>query len=1790
MAEHSRQERGNENPFVEAGTGGGDFEPEREEKINGLPNRGFSENLGQVGRGDLRYYSTSDHMAVGFSESKVVFSLWERTDGPTDALTSAAFAADRSAAWVPRGPSRTVVFEVLFEGARSVTPTGVGELQHRSHFFLGDDPEAWRTDVRNFRQIHYTGLYDGIDLLYRQTTNGLKYEFLVHPGANPSRISVRYQGVSSLAITAAGELAVMTSVGELRDSVPVAYQDQQIVACPFSLRGPESFGFDCARWDPTQPLVIDPLVYSTFLGAGGLSPEDYGRGVAVDANGSAVVVGYTYTLNFPTTPGSYDRWDNFGVDVFVTAVDPSGSALRFSTFLGGNFDIFPHDFGEAVTLDSGGNVYIAGWTQAIDFPTTPGAFDTTDNPGNDAFVAKLNPSGSALLYSSYLGGGGDDHALGVAVDSLGRLHVTGDTVSTDFPTTPGVLARTLTGSADAFVTELDPTGSTLVYSTYLDGGGIGRADYAVSIALDAGGLAHVAGRTYSGAGLPSSFLSKLDAVGSALVYSNPMSGIVVAVAVDPSGNAYVTGSRDNGVFTDAFVTKVVTNGSATVYDTLLGGSGTEFGGSIAVDPAGRAYVTGTTNSTDFPVSLGAYDTVVDGYDVFVAALDASGDAVLFGTYLGGNTSDTARGLALGPGGDAYVTGETLSADFPSTPGAFDDTFNGGSDAFVVRLIAEDPLLVVAGVDKAPAMVRRGETDVLMEALNVTGLYGSLGLTELRVDLTGSGLDSDIAAVNLYDDTNDNGTFESGIDWLLDSGAFVGRTRLLFPSLYVAEGTTERMLLTYDVAGSATAGATVGARIEDERSLGVIGGRVDPFGPLQTADSRINAPPTAGGPGVNGAWAVPIRVLPPVTALNWTYSDPDGEAQVSYEVRVGSAPGGSDLWNPGASAGSSASVSYSGPPLAPCTSYSLGIRVHDGNYWGNWAEAEFRVDGPPSAPSPPTSPINDSTVAPNALQTARWVAATDCDGDTLSYGYQISENTTMIASGTSTSLTSLPFSTIAPSHYHVNVTASDGLIASQGLYWFFHTAGVPVNALLVGGTDAAPPVVVRGQPDAAMLALSLTAAPADIEVTSLRVRRTGTSMDSDVAAVTAYEDVDGSLTVTPGDRWLGQTTLVSGIADVAMTLIVPGGANVSLLIAYAISSAATPSVTVGARLEDETSVSLSTSDVVSPFGPIVSADALVNAPPSVIDPSVNAETAPVPLRVVAPVTELGWTYADGDGHSQERYRARVGSTPGGGDVWDPGETLGSAGTLAYGGPPLTECGRFSFGIGVTDGYEWAWAEVAFQVNGPPTPPTAPTTPPNGSGLPAMIGMTAAWTGAADCDLDPILYEYRVWENGTILANGSTSDTTTGPFVTKPLSYYEVDVVASDGVGQSTPLHWSFNTTAVADVPLTFTDVVVSPTTGDLDTQFDFRVRIVDDTAPLAGYPLLVVRRGGAEFLNATMTEVDPLDTELEDGKWYRYTNRLPEIRADYDFYAVGRGPVGTEVGSALVDDPDVLNRGPVLAWTTEAGYSTGGLQPESGDTGTNFSFRVQYSDPDDHAPSAVLLHVSKGPSELPGSPFTMTFARWMGASDDYAAGAIFTHTLVLRAGKDYAYNFSAHDGLAWVLYPSAPIDAPDVGERPGKVSGRVASASEPFPGAIVVLLHANGTVAAQNTTDNDGAFLFNTVPPGTYTIQVRDPEHLEYVGGLWVLTDGQSLDLGMISLDPLPVVPSPPPVQDWKFPILLLAVLASLIVLLLAWRWRKRDDSSSPSRASTPPDTASAPQAGSGDHPVNLESQGGGGQL
>lgn len=614
------------------------------------------------------------------------------------------------------------VLRMRLAGANSAAPPPLGEeqLPGTANYFIGSDPAQWRSGVPTYAKVRYRDVYPGVDLVYYGNQRQLEYDFVVAPGADPKPIRLRFAGAKGLRLGAAGDLAVTAAGGEVTLRKPAVYQvaggRREPVEGSFALLAGNTVGFRLGSYDRAKTLVIDPvLAYSTYLGGSG---GDSASAIAVDAAGNVYVAGSTTSTDFPVTQGSLQKTNGSPVyygTAFVAKLNPAGTALLYSTYLGGSGS----DRANGLAVDAFANLYIVGATSSSDFPVTKHAFQTAKPGSTNGFVCKLNPTGSALVYSTYLGGTstsyeGGDSAAAVAVDGAGNAYVTGFTNSTTFPVTAGAFqTKNNAGLAsNAFVTKLSPDGSALVYSTYLGGSGrivfsfgpqVWDGDVAAAVALDSAGNAYVTGYAYS---------PDFPVTAEAFQTTNRALVPYAPGGVAASYNRY-----------NAFITKLNPGGTALVYSTYLGGSGLakysgDHGNGMAVDAAGNAYIAGTTQSSDFPVTDGAFQATnhsAAGSNAFLAKLNPTGTALVYSTYLGGSATDAANGLAVDLSGNAYLAGSSTSIDFPVTQGALQTSNRGpgSGNAFLAELSASGGALTYStylggsGTDSANGIVLDG---------------------------------------------------------------------------------------------------------------------------------------------------------------------------------------------------------------------------------------------------------------------------------------------------------------------------------------------------------------------------------------------------------------------------------------------------------------------------------------------------------------------------------------------------------------------------------------------------------------------------------------------------------------------------------------------------------------------------------------------------------------------------------------------------------------------------------------------------------------------------------------------------------------------------------------------------------------------------------------------------------------------------------------------------------------------------------------------------------------------------
>jgi uncharacterized repeat protein (TIGR01451 family) len=678
---------------------------------------------------------------------------------------------------------RESVLRMTLKGANPQALTkGTDQLPGVKNYLIGRNSSGWQTDVPTFREVRYEEIYPGINLSYYGTQKQLEYDFEVTPGADPGLIRLVCDGANAL-IDDQGDLVLKLKDGELREHKPVIYQELngQRVAVDgrFVIRRGREIAFEVGAYDEDRTLVIDPtLVYSTYLGGPG---NDSGSSIDIDNSGNIYITGTTGSTTFPTQ-NPYQPATAGLEDVFVTKLDPTGSSILYSTYIGGA----GNDHGDGIFVDkTSGAAYVVGRADALssNFPTTPGSFATTYRGGDfDAFVLKLNSQGNSLAYSAFLGGAENDSAIGIVADSSGNAYVTGGTRSSGFPATPSAYQSFIAGDTDAYLVKVSPTGSSLLYSTLLGGGATDRGS---SVRADNSGNAYLIGYSSSQdfptesafqnslAGSFDAFVAKIDtnASGAAsLAFSSYLGGSSddkgYGLALDSSNNLYVAGQTTSTDFPllnpaqaakggnfDAFIAKISSSGTKT-YATYLGGSGDDRATGIAVNSAGNAYVTGYTASTNFPTAIPLQLFNGGGTDAFITKLNAAGDGLLYSTYLGGSanedftsTTTFSANIAVDSAGNAYVTGYTSSSNFPTVAPFQPANAGGASDAFVAKISDTTPAADFAVSASPPSQtVNPGNsTTYTVTVTPAGGFTGSVALSVsgLSVDATGGFIPSSL---------------------------------------------------------------------------------------------------------------------------------------------------------------------------------------------------------------------------------------------------------------------------------------------------------------------------------------------------------------------------------------------------------------------------------------------------------------------------------------------------------------------------------------------------------------------------------------------------------------------------------------------------------------------------------------------------------------------------------------------------------------------------------------------------------------------------------------------------------------------------------------------------------------------------------------------------------------------------------------------------------------------------------------------------------------------------------------
>lgn len=660
----------------------------------------FIENVGQFPAG-ARFQVWGGAESLWLAED----ALWLTVAAPEPprALGDAALPASSAETAV----RQSVALRLSFPGANphpQIEPFGRQDVTFS--YFQGADSAQWRSNVPVWRGVRYVDLFPGLDLEVSAIGGAVHWGLVANGRATPDNrpVILLIEGADDLALISGPNgsmLQLSTASGEQLlplPNAPVALKvngttaEGRVVTLTAPALSPRTVAASKGSLAPSE--LPAGLLYSTFLGSSG---NDWAAGIAAGADGSAYVTGYTYNADFPRIPGSFEQ----GRGIFVAKFAPTGTALVYVAIVGSATAY-------GIAVDSQGQAYVTGTTGSDSFPTTSGAFDPTYNDAGcasycgDAFVTKLNAAGSSLIYSTYLGGENCSYlpaesGLAIAADDEGSAYVTGKTYCDTFPTTSGAYDRYNSALPDAFVTKLNPNGSRLVYSTYMGGG---TSQYGNGIAVDAAHNAYVAGFTRDGSDF----------------------------TVPIGGHAGSSGSRE------ILVAKLNADGSERLYGVSFGGAWDDTANGIAIDPQGNAYITGITPSSDFPTTPGAFDITYNGPnscdgsgnpecgDGFVAKLNPTGTTLLYSTFLGGTDWDSGAGIAADPGGHAYVTGQ-WAATGDTSSGFLAVLKPDGSDLDDFRALGG------SGIDKGAAVALTGEQNAV--SVFVTGRTASWNFPTTR---------------------------------------------------------------------------------------------------------------------------------------------------------------------------------------------------------------------------------------------------------------------------------------------------------------------------------------------------------------------------------------------------------------------------------------------------------------------------------------------------------------------------------------------------------------------------------------------------------------------------------------------------------------------------------------------------------------------------------------------------------------------------------------------------------------------------------------------------------------------------------------------------------------------------------------------------------------------------------------------------------------------------------------------------------------------------------------------------
>ncbi|MEA1981019.1 MAG: SBBP repeat-containing protein [candidate division Zixibacteria bacterium] len=681
----------------------------------------FTPNHGQFEE-QIKFRSETPGATIWFTQNEVYYQLSKITNTEPEPNILNEFGITPN---LSKNKIEFLLIKSSFINSNSNPKISSSQItSHNSNYFIGNNPAKWKTDIPSYRQITYHDIYDGIDIKFYGNPSKMEYDFVVSPGSSPSQIKIQYEGVNNLTLLPNGNLQIETDFGILTENKPISFQEIDNIKIPiegnFEIYDNNSFGFKFeSDYDPNIPLIIDPVLnYSTFFGGSG---NDFARDMCIDSNGSIYITGYTTSADFPVHSAfdyNYDGGGTSEYDVVVFKMSATGDTLFYSTYFGGHED---SEIALSIDVDISGNIIITGQTNSDDMPFL-NPFQSALSGNSDAFIMSLSEAGNDLLYSTYYGGSSDDYGSSIIFESGNIAYLAGTTTSPDLPLNGTPLSGNISGSGDAFLAKFDLSSGALSNATYLGGS---QTESALSVKVGSAGNIYVSGytisedfpmenpifNTYAGGGtsIGDAFILIIDNTLSSLNFSTYLGGsadeVAIALSLDNNDRMYITGFTTSNNFpvynaydqyyndiADAFITCIESNGDSLIYSTYLGGTEVDFGSDLTCDEFGYVFITGNTQSTNFPV-LNAIDNHYNGSnDIFVTSINSTGDSLLYSTYFGGSQFESVYGIVIDTGKNVTITGYTNSSNFPII-NAYDDTYNSANDIFIARIDFTEPICI-----------------------------------------------------------------------------------------------------------------------------------------------------------------------------------------------------------------------------------------------------------------------------------------------------------------------------------------------------------------------------------------------------------------------------------------------------------------------------------------------------------------------------------------------------------------------------------------------------------------------------------------------------------------------------------------------------------------------------------------------------------------------------------------------------------------------------------------------------------------------------------------------------------------------------------------------------------------------------------------------------------------------------------------------------------------------------------------------------------------------------------------